>query len=57
MCENCINRNYIELIHSVFQVYYILLLLCIFVVLIFESLILNLKLKILIYLLKNNCTT
>ena len=51
--ENCINLNYAELIHSAFQVYYILLLLCIFILLIFESLILKLQLKILIYLLKN----
>ena len=53
MCKkNCINLNYIELVHRAFQVYSILLLLCIFVVLIFESLILKLQLKILVYLLK-----
>ena len=39
--DNCINLNYAELIHSAFQVYYILLLLCIFILLIFESLTLN----------------
>ena len=38
--------------HSAFQVYYSLLLLCIFVLLIFESLILKLQLKIFIYLKK-----
>ena len=42
LCENCINLNYVELIHSAFQVYYILLLLCILILLIFESLILKL---------------
>ena len=52
LCENYINLNCIELIHSAFQVYYILLLLCIFIPLIFESLILKLQLKSLIYLLK-----
>ena len=25
LCENCINLNYVELVHSAFQVYYILL--------------------------------
>jgi len=24
LCENCINLNYVELVHSAFQVYYIL---------------------------------
>ena len=52
LCENCINLNYVELVYSAFQVYYILLLLCIVILLIFESLILKLQLKILIYLLK-----
>jgi len=52
LCENCINLNYVELVHSAFQVYYILLL-CILILLFFESLILKLQLKILIYLLKN----
>ena len=31
LCENYINLNYVELGNSVFQVYYILLLLCIFI--------------------------
>ena len=44
--------NYVELVHSAFQVYYILLHFCL---LIFESLILKPQLKVLIYLLKNNC--
>ena len=48
LCENCI---YVELVHSAFQVYYILLLFCLFILLIFESLTLKLQLKILI--LKN----
>ena len=37
MCENCINLNHVELVHSAFEVYYILLLSCLFVLLIFES--------------------
>ena len=44
--------NYVELVHGAFQVYYTLLLFYIFTLLIFESLILKLQLKILIYLLK-----
>ena len=36
LCENCISLNYVELVHSAFQVYYILLLLYIFILLIFE---------------------
>ena len=44
------NLNYVELVHSAFQVYYSLLLLCIFILLIFESLTLKHQLKILIYL-------
>ena len=52
LCENCINLNYLELVHCAFQVYYILLRLYIFILLIFESLILKLQLKILMYLLK-----
>ena len=52
LCENCINLNYAELVHSAFQVYYILLVLCIFILLIFEDLILKFQLKILNYLLK-----
>ena len=50
--ENCINFNYVKLVHIAFQVYYILLLLCTFILLIFESLILKLQLKILIYVFK-----
>ena len=52
LCENCINPNSAELVHGAFQVYYILPLHCIFILLIFKSLILKLQLKILIYLLK-----
>ena len=55
MCENYINPSYVELVHSAFQVYPILLLFCLFIVLIFENLILKLQLKILIHLFKNNC--
>ena len=55
MCENYVNPNYVELVHSAFQVYPILLLFYLFTVLIFEDLILKLQLKILIHLLKNNC--
>ena len=40
--EDCISLHYVVLVHSAFQVYYTLLLLCIFTVLIFESLILKL---------------
>ena len=50
-CENCINLHHIELVHSAFQVCYILLRLCIFIILIFESSMLKLQLKILLYLL------
>ena len=28
LCENCINLNYVELVHSAFQIYYILLCVC-----------------------------
>ena len=56
LCENCINLNYVELVHSAFQVYYILLLFCISILLIFENFILKLELKILIYL-KSHCNT
>ena len=52
LCENCINLNYVELVHSAFQVYYILLLFCLFILLIFESLILKFQLKLTLYLLK-----
>ena len=51
-CKNCINLNYVEMVHSAFQVFYILLLFCLFILLLYESLILKLQLKILIYLLK-----
>ena len=44
--------TYIELVHRAFGVYYIPLLFCIFILLFFESLILKLQLKILIYQLK-----
>ena len=36
LCEICINLNYIELVHSAFQVYYILILFCLLILLIFE---------------------
>ena len=52
LCENCINLNIVELVDNAFQVCYILVLFCIFILLIFESLILKLQLKIFIYLLK-----
>ena len=52
LCENCINLNYLELVHCAFQVYYILLRPYIFILLIFQSWILKLQLKILMYLLK-----
>ena len=45
------NLNYVEVFHSAFQVYYILLLLCLFIILIFEGLILKRQVKILIYLI------
>ena len=51
LCETWINLNYIELVHSALQVYYIILLFCLFIVLIFKSLILKLQLNIFIYLL------
>ena len=51
LCGNCVNLNYVELVHSAFQVSYILLIFCLFILLIFESLILKAQLKILIYLL------
>ena len=37
--ESCININYVKLAHNTFQAYYILLLLCTFMLLISESLI------------------
>ena len=52
LCEHSINLNCVELVHSAFQVYYIHLLFCLFTLLIFESLIVKLRLKVLIYLLK-----
>ena len=36
LCENWINLNYIELVHSAFKAHYILLLFCLFILLIFE---------------------
>ena len=51
LCENCININEVDLVHSAFQVHYTLLF-CLFILLIFESLILRLQLKILLYLVK-----
>ena len=54
LCETCINLNYVELVHSAFQFFYILLHFCLFILLIFESLILKFQLKILIYLFRNN---
>ena len=45
LCENCKNLNYVELVHGAFQVYYILLLFCILILIIFESLKLKLQLK------------
>ena len=50
LCENCINLNSVELVHSAFQAYCIFLLFCLFILLIFEDLILKRQLKILIYL-------
>ena len=52
LCENCINLNYAELVHSAFQTYYILLVFCLFTLLIFESLMLKSQLQIFMYLLK-----
>ena len=51
--SSCVNLNYIELVHNAFQFYYILPLLSTFILLISESLILKLQLKI-FYLLKTN---
>ena len=48
-----VNLSYVELVHSAFQVYYILLLLlCTFILLISENLILKRQLKTLIFLVK-----
>ena len=51
--ENCTHLNYVEL-SSASQTYCILLLFCLLILVIFESLTLKLQLKILTYLLKNN---
>ena len=51
-CVKILCLTYIELVHRAFGVYYIPLLFCIFILLFFESLILKLQLKILIYQLK-----
>ena len=48
LCENGVNLSYVKLSHNAFQVYYILLLLCTFILLISESLILKFQLRILI---------
>ena len=53
-CVKTINLNYTELAHSAFQVYYVLLLSYLFILLIFEILILKCQPEILICLLKNN---
>ena len=50
LCESCINLNYVELLHGAFHIYYILQLLCLFILSIFESFILKLQLKIFSYL-------
>ena len=50
VCEGSISLNYVDLVDSAFQAYCILLLFCLFILLIFESVILKLQLKILIYL-------
>ena len=49
-CENCINLNYVELVHSSFQVYYVLLLFCLLILLISESFYIETPTKNLIYL-------
>ena len=54
LCENCINLTYVELVYSALQVYYIFVPVCMFILLIFDSLILKLQLKLISYLLKNN---
>ena len=60
LCDYCISINYVELFIVLFRsaisfsIYLLYLLLSIFILLIFESLILKLQLKILINLLKNN---
>ena len=57
LCERCMSLNYVELVYSTFPAYCILLLFCLFIPIIFESLILKLQLKILTYLLKKNYNT
>ena len=54
LCENYINLTYVELVYSALQVYYIFVPVCMFILLIFDSLILKLQLKLISYLLKNN---
>ena len=51
--ENCLNLNYVDLVHGDFQIYHIFLLFFIFILLSFEILILKLQLKILTYWLKS----
>ena len=51
---DCINLNYVQVVRRAFWVYCILLLLCLFILLSFESLILKLQLKILIYPLRKH---
>ena len=51
LCENCINLNCVELVHGAFQICYMLLF-CLFILLIFKSLILKLQPKILFIYLK-----
>ena len=43
LCECCINLNYAEMVNGAFQVYYILILSCLFLLLIFDSFILRLS--------------
>ena len=57
LSENCIDLNHVESVHSAFQVSYILLLFCVVILLIFESLILKLQLKIFIIYLNCISTT
>ena len=51
LCENCINLNYIKLVHGAFQVYYILLF-CTFILFIFWELDIEITTKILLIYLK-----
>ena len=50
--EIFMNINYVELTCNAFQIYYILLFFCLFILLIFESLILKLQLEIFIFFKK-----